>query len=420
MISDWTLILFLSAFIWLAAASAKGVDRAFLLIFAFSQLFYCVLGVWFWTVGRLGLFVGFYWPIEQLYRTDLYFTASNAALALMVLLLSRSTKPLTAHGYSIGTPEVPSPFPRGVFWTFLGIGMLSSMFVLSKGSFGSGGDRGGFFLIAYQFSDVLIPVTCFYVARRGFNLFSLALIAYFLFFASLVGFRYKIALLAMPLMFFVLYSDFTAKKKLTIVGASGVFVMLLFSFLTLFRVKFGVPDLSKPLDQVGGSLLYGFFAEANTIFGMTAVQQWFVEGGIHYGLQPLIDAFLELIPRFLMPGRVTGEYLTQLQYGMVSEQGARSGTAYYWVGEFCIMFGWLGYYIGPIIMLGIYTAFRMLFAKLRPRRAEVALGCFIAFTTLGYYQFGRGYFPQIMKSYIFVVLPFFLLGIAHRLRFGSR
>lgn len=102
---------------------------------------------------------------------------------------------------------------------------------------------------------------------------------------------------------------------------------------------------------------------------------------------------------------------------MITEQGRRSGTAYYWVGEFCIMFGWLGYLLGPCLLFIVYKALISAAARLTRTPAEYAMAAFLLAAIIGYYQFGRGYFPQIFKSYLFVFIPYLLLCYSNHVVF---
>jgi len=421
--TDWALINVLTVMIAVFALSARGGDRIFLLVFLISHVFYCYFGVLFWTVGRLGFFVGFYWPIDTIYRVDLFVTASNALFAILILVISWLSRPVSVSSLDFYPQKTNiTPFPAVPFLATLGLGLLCSLLVLSRGSFGESTEgRGGIFLIAYQFSDVLIPLICFYVSRKGFSWGPILLIMYFIFYASLVGFRYKIALFALPLILFVLYSNISLFRKVVIVLISTASILTLFSLLTLYRVKFGVPDFSRPVTGGADEIMYGFFAEANVIFGMVALHNWFVVGdGNLYWFQPFVDALLEMIPRVFMPNRVTGVYLTEFVNGLVTDEGRNSGTAYYWVGEFVIMFGWAGYVVGPVIMAAFYFFFKRLALVLRRNRNDLAMALFLIFAIVGYFQFSRAYFPAIFKAYIFSWSPIIILGIAQRLNISRR
>ena len=410
---DWLIIYLSLIVIVLLCAASKNETRYFLSIFAVAHAFYCVAGVIYWTQFRSGLFVGFYWNVDDLISTNVYVCCSNLIFAALIFV-SGSAKGVRKFEYGC----LPAPTKAiavgdtcmAAYITILSVSLISAIFVLLVGSFGSGRpeEKGGIFLIAYQFSDMLIPLICFAVASRWRMSIIISISAFFIFYAVLVGFRYKIALLAIPLLLHLLDSEVSYYKKALAILVSLIAMVSLFSAMTLYRVKFGIPDLTKSVEASG--IVYGFFAEANTIFGMAAVQYGYVEGGQHYGLQPLIDAFKEMIPRVLMPGRTSGEYVDLMRSSMISIQGSKSGTAYYWVGEFCIMFGWLGYFIGPVVMVMLFTTFKGIARSLFRNLSHRMMGIFIVTSVLAYYQFGRGYFPQIFKSYVFVIGVFYLLS----------
>lgn len=400
--------------VWLA----RSDDRPVVAVMTVSTAYYALAAQIYWVEYNRGIFAGLQWDPAKL--SDSSVVISVTALATTVIIAavgafgrwSQGTEITDAYYLRKHLPD-PKREARGIFEiVFLLMGIACSLFVLVKGSFAgnfSWDGRGQLFLIAYQFSDILVAWICFDVARRGIKPSNLAIIGYFVFYAVLVGFRYKIAIVALPLIIYGLTSPMGWARKTAVVSSSSVAVLALFSLMTLFRVKFGTPDFARGLQNAGQELTYGAFAEANVLFGLTSALRVHIEGGITAGLQPLADAVLELVPRFLMPFRVTGQYTQPLMQGFLTDQGMRSATAYPWIAEFVIMFGYWGLFIGPPALAGLYFLLKKAMRGASGDPRQYYMGLYLLAGIVGYYHFGRGYSPQLLKCYLFVCLPYILM-----------
>lgn len=402
------------ATIWLA----RSDDRPVVAIIAVSALYYGLGGQLYWVGFMQGIFGGLQWDPAKLSEASILLFVTSLAMVLLIAAggavgrLSHGRNAVDAYYLRQHLPP-PKEEARGLFEIlFLAVGIACSIYVLAKGSFAANfrfDARGGLFLIAYQLSDILVAWLCFDVARRGVKPSNLALLGYFVLYAVMVGFRYKIAIIALPLITYGLTAPIDWKRKSIVVSTAAVTVFALFSLMTLFRVKFGAPDFSRGLQNAGADLTYGALAETNIIFGFTSILRVHIEGGVTAGVQPVVDAFLELVPRIILPYRATGEYLKPMIMGFLTDQGMNSGTSYPWVGEFVIMFGYWGLFVGPIVFAVMYFLLKHTVRSAAADPRQYYMGLYLLATVVGYYHFGRGYTPQLLKCYLFVFLPYVIM-----------
>lgn len=398
---------------------ARRDDRAILGILTTSTFYYAVCGLYYWGYVKDGIFVGYQWPLDSLIRSAILLCTSSCALAFFITVAGFVMPTVAQPIYEISKSRTRTPgfLSEPIFAALLSLGLAASLFVLAKGSFSSSSDptsRGPLFLIAYQFSDILIAIICYDVARRGFRRENFILAAYFLFYSVLVGFRYKIALMVIPVSLCMLFSNVSNTKKFTVSGVSAICVFTMFSLMTLFRVKFGAPDFTRNISNPAEELVYGLFAEANVLFGFTSVVRVHVDQGVTVLFQPLVDAFRELMPRFLFPDRTSGEYMKSMMLGMLSVEGRRSATAYPWIGEFCIMFGKAGFFIGPPVLAAVYVGLKAAVLHSTMSKTKALMGIFLLAGLIGYFHFGRGYTPALVKAYIFIAAPYILMCLSQR------
>jgi hypothetical protein len=400
--------------------NSKLYDQFFIGTLLASHLYYCLGAYVYWVLVQDGYFAGVHWSISDLSLAIATLSIGTTVVALITFIKTRYS-PLDANRYAetkIETIEIP----YSATILFL-IGLSASLIVIFEGraiSITSFEQRSAYFLIAYQFSDVLIPVILFLVAARGLTKFNLALVMFFLIYASIVGFRYKIALIAIPLLALLISAPLPIKRKSFFIFLFGLSAVTLFTVLTLFRQKFSGIDLSSGADRTASEFMYGLFAEANIMFGLTAIFSEFIETDHFIFFQPFIDALLELIPRALYPDRVTGEYMSKYAAGFITEEGQTSGTAYPFIGEFAAMGGWTAIIVGVFAYAMIYTGLRYLLSKFATTRATLMCGLGLVAGVIGYYHYSRGYTPQILKAHIFVIAPYLFLCTRQKIAANKR
>lgn len=391
----------------LCVAKASAYARVFLSVLLFSHIYFCLGGYFYWVTLQDAYFVGFHWKPDLVVRSISTLSLATTFVALCAFF-GEGKIPLKKTSFERGHDH---PIAL-VSWILLCLGLVASVFVLALGSFAvdrTADNRSPFFLIAYQFADMLIPIILYRIGKRGYSGLNVLLILYFMIFASLVGFRYKIALIVIPLLTQVMLKPVSLSRKMAVLVPASACVLVLFSFLTLFRDKFGVPDFNKPLDDPLMEIMYGFFAEANIVFGLSSILSSYVDRGVYFPLDPFLDIFKEWIPRILLPNRTTGDYLRNMLFGFVTDEGMNSATAYPFIGEFAIMGGNLGLWIGAFCYSLLYLILRRSVNRWADTPDLVAIGLGLIAAMMAYYHYTRGYLPQVAKGYIFVFLPYLYL-----------
>lgn len=398
---------------------ADRLTRMFIIILFCTHLYFCGGGYFYWVYVKEGYFGGMNWPLDALVRSLMVVSLSSVSVAVIVTAYNRRL----AH--------FPTEFDKPIWTNSLltkylipaSFGLIGCMAIISSGLNNFETSSNPLILVAYQFSDMLIPCVLFAMTGGQWGRrFAISLGLFFVIYAIMVGFRYKLALLFGPIVFW--YNLTTGPgsksffKRLTTTGFLGLGGVLLFTFMTLFRVKFGAPDLSKEVSL--DDTAYGFFAEANIVFAMTAIMRRLVDAGVCFYLDPIIDSVMELIPHALYAERTSGLYLLQVAAGFITDEGANSGTAYPYVGEFAIMGGYVGIIVGTIIYAFVYIYFHNLLLRRIPNVSVAIMGIALLATLMGYYHYSRGYLPQANKAYLFVLAPYLFLAFGLRRSANTR
>jgi hypothetical protein len=387
-------------------------DWQVILVILISYSYYCVAGTLYWALYQEAEFAGVHWGIDTLLWSAQVLAYSTVVLVAAIIAVSFGT---TTKRATLQLSRFPNNVQFGpwrdmpnAYWVLLFVGLAASLFVLVTGSFSdiTFDTRNQFFLICYQLSDLLVPVTLFTVAVRGYSRATVLMIFFFTLYVVLVGFRYKLALLFIPILLDQFSRRGSVSEKAVSLAGLGTAAALLFSLMTLYRVKFGIPDLTRQIDNPLDDFFYGIFAEANILFGLSSILINYLEANVVYMIDPFVDAVKEWIPRLILPDRVTGDYLYLMQGGFRSDMGITSGTAYPWIGEFLIAFGYFGFVLGPLFLACIYVYLKAKLLRYSGSLRQYALGCANLAAVLGYYHFSRGYFPQISKAYLCIVVPY--------------
>lgn len=399
---------------------SRRIDKPFFLVFFFTTLYYSAGSYWYWGEVHGGYFLYQSWNVADIAESALILALSSLLVAIYVQVIKLyffSTKILR---YSRGEKCAHSPV-RFYFVVFVGL-VASTYTLASAKTHGSLNRSDPFILIAYQFSDILIPAIIFSFATKKSRFISVLLFAFFLYYAMSIGFRYKIFLVIVPLILVELFSFNLASppslgtrlKRIIVALIAAVLVVNLFSFMTLARKKFNSVEFSSEVvseEKSKHDELYGFFAEGNTIIGLTAVKSIYLdaENPPYIYFQPFLDTVLELIPRALAPWRQTN--ISYLVFeNALGDRARGSGTAYPYAGEYITMGGWIGILLGCFYYAGLYSYFSLKLDDFKSNAPIVsAYGSTLLAAFFGYYFYARGYSPQVLKGVIFVVIPYFFL-----------
>ena len=152
------------------------------------------------------------------------------------------------------------------------------------------------------------------------------------------------------------------------------------------------------------------------MFGMEVIVKNYLDPAAqHVHLAPLIDSALGLIPRILLPSRDSyAQYIAEYDTLFETREGATSHTAYPFVGEFIMMGGYIGLVIGVIAYAFFYKFFHSALLKVAATRSQFYAGIGLLAAEMGYYHYSRGYLPQQIKAYVFVILPYIVMCAKER------
>lgn len=401
-----------AAHAWLTV-TAPAAHRPFLGVLLFCHAYVCIGGTWYWVYQRNTYFVGTMWGADRLNEAAITMSLATLLVALTVWIVSRRSSPVMLTADRSDQNPIRSVIPAEALFV---VGALAGLYVIQAGARGAQaalGGEAGFFLIAFQLADMMIPAWLYMLARRGFTGPILVRFAFLVFYTIFTGLRYKMALLAIPIVVFMFMKERSLAKRLGLTAGFSMAVFTLFTVMTLYRSKFSGIDFTQRTPTTDP--LFGIFAETNVLFGLTAVIRTYIYRDLTYPLSPILDSIYALVPRVLLPTRTVGEYRMGAIHGLLTNEGFRSGTTYPFVGEYAIMGGWAGIVAGSILFALIYLFLHRLVRRLAPSTAHLVVGIALVAGIVGYYNYSRGYLPQITKGYIFIMLPYlFLCRLAWR------
>ena len=410
-----TLLAILANFIAIIFAQVKL--RPVIALLWLTSFYYSLAGPLYWLIMKDGDFLGVNWT-DEIPRASSYISISTLCLVVTIMaldsILHGSNKRPRQHLNSETSLDSGESIAWGtsirVWQAFFALGLFSTIIVCGQILRGAADAESveSLNLVAYQFSDLLIPCLVFIIGARGFDKLTLSMLLLFTAYAAIVGFRYKLVLVYFPIIIIYLFPVLGPKNISVFKGLLIIFgVAVGFSLLTITRSKFSGIDVHALSTASSEDILYGFFAESNTIFGMIGVLRESVDANIYIHLDPIRDALLELIPRAILPDRVTGTYLGTALERLIAAEAMNSATAYPYLGELLLMGGHPALVLGTLIIASVYLFVARVLERLPSgayRLANAGYGLLAVY--FGYYYFSRGYFPQTFKAFLFVVIPF--------------
>lgn len=396
----------------------RHVLRPVFVVYTICAGYYGILAYIFWNNIEGGYFLGVYWGD---YIFDAAFVLCVAVIfQILVIKLIYYT---IEEDYSTRQINIISESEVDKYiLSYLGIGLLGCLGVFFlKGDAIVDGEikKGGIFLILYQISDLAIPGILLLYARLGRCNLYLGVLIIYLAYAVISGLRYKIILLVIPLVSMYLSGDnllynvasnsVSKFKKIFSLSVFSLFGLWFLTVLTLARKKFSGFNLDVIFDLSESDYLYALMAESNIIFGLIAIIRQFVESGEKIFFNPILDVLKDFIPRILYSERTSGEHLVIAMQGLGTNEAMASGTAHPYIGEFLAMFGWGGipvvvFFVSVVVVWFTKCVATFSGAVLKKSYLDCGVGVLAAF--FGYYFFSRGYLPQAVKTFLFVVFPY--------------
>ena len=380
----------------------RGIKAVFPLLLLISTIYYSLGGYWYWIFIEDGYFVGLDWRDSLAKASNLFALASFLVITSYFFAIHALKVRSSSDQAQINYIPHNGLFKSRSFITLHLLGLAASILVIFSSE-----SRGPLFLIAYQFSDILVATVLFSFALQPRSPFTLLSLIYFIAYCIFVGFRYKLAILAWPILLLIFLTTKGPRRWIYSI-VLPFFLLVGFSVITFTRVKFSGLDFASVEQIDTNKLLYGLFAETNLLFGVISIIEYVLPTYPLTYFAPLLDTFLELIPRALLPQRETGTQIYYVLEGLQSQEGFNSGTTYPFFGEYLMAFGYPGFLFGCILFGSIAAKLTAICSHL-PTYRLVWVGCGLVSSLLGYYYVSRGYFPQFSKSIIFILIPYLFL-----------
>lgn len=386
-------------------------DKPLFAILYVVTIYYGYMAPLYWIEMELGHFLGVDWSSDINYSC--YIVMGGSVFFTLFVRIWNWIGIILNDGHVKKIKDEAYIYPGKKIKVLMGLACVGMLYVLIFAVFAGGINPDDPALkIAYQFGDLAIPVILYIIGYFGMGVYQIVLIVLFMAYSITLGFRYKLVIFFMPMVISYVFKKFKTKGfsagilSIAKSGVFGIFLLALFSLMTITRQKFGGLDLSAVGDQSSNDVMYGFFAEGNTIFALTSIIVNFVDMDKYYYMQPVLDALLDLVPRFIVPWRNTAQYADDVLIGLLVPEARLSGTAYPYIGELLLMYGYSAVIIGLILVTGLYAAIKnSLIASVSPIGVKyIGIGLLAVF--FGYYYFSRGYFSQSLKGFLFLVLPY--------------
>lgn len=384
-------------------------ERLFLNIYTVSTIYYGILGPWYWKTYHSSIFLGIDWS-REIERIELIYILVYSLVVFTTVLLCRKNSECVLQDY-IESKETLSK----KILVLVGLGGAGCLYVYIVGGAliesGAAITEDGLALIFYQLSDLLIGVLLFLFAKRGASKTLVMLAILFCAFSIVSGYRYKILLLLAPILMYVFLNNKEGKAfvrmAMIAIGIAGVAI---FSLMTISRVKFSGLDWDLIADADISDLLYGLFAETNSIFGLASTLSIFGETIPFSGITPLIEVVTQFVPRAIYPEKDLYLHLKSVAWWLTnSQEGLDSGTTIVFFGEYYAMQGW----VGILFFVPVYVMFALWMMKFLRRystsRNLFMIGASMIAIFFGYYYFSRGSIGQVSKGLIFAYAPYFYL-----------
>jgi len=268
-----------------------------------------------------------------------------------------------------------------------------------------------------NFSDSLITILIIAylmgIPRRKLILWLLA--SFFLF--SLLGFRYRIILTLIGLLFVYLY-----RNRLTVGIVVGTLLLTL-SFL--YIVLFSTLNRNALILRNYGALKYdplkfkyvNFFEQTRGALADMAVYKLYEnpnKNAVHdYGATMFGYVFIRMIPRAIMPDKDKFYPPPQIEMTTMAYDaywGRFTGEAILSMGAFYIAGGLIALILGNFI----WGLFLRSFADSIRMRDPLSLIAYIAIALATFQWITRGYFPQTVDHACYLAIPIWILRIASK------
>ena len=283
------------------------------------------------------------------------------------------------------------------------------------------GSFANYFLFMMNF--LIISATLLIIALKKKEvtmIWLVAVVAYAIAIYTSLGFRYRLVLLIWSMMG-AYYLYIRKKPNLVLLGSFGIVFIIVMGIIGLTRTYFGgLRGLDKIDDKSNQELFESGFSEAQ-IFMTTGLMLTNVPDKVdNIGFQPIIEAIAMPIPRIIWPSKPSGESLQnifaiyEVETG-ISDVGA--GAAIMNFGENYLMFGWVGVFVGAVLLGWLSKKFWNYFLDNHNNVLYIAF--YAIFNSFLYVIISRGYLPQVVMNFFFTVYPLMWVAKRQRLKYAK-
>lgn len=272
------------------------------------------------------------------------------------------------------------------------------------------GARGASYYLM-NFVNGLISVIVIAALYRLPRIQLLAIVGVSFFLFSLLGFRFRILLSLFGLLMVYLYANRLTARQWTLAGAGGLLALYAIMFFTynreeLFR-RSSDPLVFNPAQYEYETL---FEQTRGNLADMCVHRGFDIKGLEHdYGATTLLYPFLRLIPRAILPNKDDYYPPPQLETTIQAYDpwwGRYSGEATTNIGALYINGGWIGLILGNFLMGLILKRFNNSIRF----RSPLSVARNIVVTISIFQWLSRGYFPQYIDTFAYMMIPVLLLN----------
>ncbi len=271
------------------------------------------------------------------------------------------------------------------------------------------GARGASYYLM-NFVNGLISVIAIAALYRLPRVPLLAIIGSSFFIFSLLGFRFRILLSLFGLLIAFLYIKRLSSRQLFIILSGGMVSLYAILFFTYNREALFLRQGEIVLNPAEFEYEAIFEQTRGNLADMAVIRGFDIKGLEHdYGATTLLYPFIRLIPRSILPNK--DDYYPPPQLATTHKAydpwwGKYSGEATTNIGALYIAGGWFGVALGNILM-GLILKY---FNNSIRFRSPLSVARNIVVTISLFQWITRGYFPQYVDTFAFMMIPILVLN----------
>lgn len=220
-----------------------------------------------------------------------------------------------------------------------------------------------------------------------------------------IGFRSRVIMFLIPCYYIYYFSK--NRKPPVLLSTFFAFILLsISSFIEFTRVYFAGLDITR-LDFNLKDFFVTAFMESNTFITSSIIFEMIPRDLPFFGTRPISEAIVKYTHLLGLSEKFNEPYYEQI-INMIYGVKDSPGAAHLGFAEYYLMGGWIGLIISGLLFGYFLKRFWIWFLRL----PEDYLRQAIYFTSIGflYMVFSRGFLPQILTYYIFLIIPLLILS----------